>query len=83
MNTRITRILDKDGSQSIWIIKDAQTMIIHDINTKVVSITINNYKAKNGCATATILDIPNNRQAKRDAIARLIKALDVLTGGAK
>lgn len=52
---------------------------IMDLNRPLCYVTANSY-GSNVPATASILNVPNNRQAKREAIAKLTDALNILQG---
>jgi hypothetical protein len=52
---------------------------IMDLNRPLCYVTANSYGSKVS-AVASILNVENNRQAKRDAIAKITDALNILQG---
>jgi hypothetical protein len=70
---------DTEGNKVVTTQIGGIKVTIMDLNRPLCYVTANSY-GSNVPATASILNVPNNRQAKRDAIARLIKALEILEG---
>jgi hypothetical protein len=70
---------DTEGNKVVTTQIGGIKVTIMDLNRPLCYVTANSY-GSNVPATASILNVPNNRQAKREAVVRLIKALDILEG---
>ena len=64
----------------VWIEYPEITIHVHYPNesNEYVHLSANNFGT--GHESCNVNDIPNNRQAKREAIARMLKALAILEG---
>jgi hypothetical protein len=76
-NLRFEKFTAKSGHKMVSADWPDYTLSIH-YSEKSVSIYLTHYAG--GHESVNIGNVPNNRQAKRDAIARLIKALEILEG---
>jgi 2-methylaconitate cis-trans-isomerase PrpF len=70
---------DTDGNNVATTQIGAIKVTIMDLNRPLCYVTANSYGSKVS-ATASILNVENTRIAKREAIARLIKAMEILEG---
>jgi hypothetical protein len=70
---------DTEGNKVVTTQIGGIKVTIMDLNRPLCYVTANSY-GSNVPATASILNVPNNRQAKREAVVRLIKAMEILEG---
>lgn len=71
---------DTDGNSTAATQIGSITVTLMDLNRHVCYVTANSYGSK-VAATASILNVENTRIAKREAIARLLHAMQILEKG--
>jgi hypothetical protein len=76
-NLRFEKFTAKSGHKMVSADWPDYTLSIH-YSEKMVSIYLTHYAG--GHESVNIGNVPNNRQEKREAIVRLIRAMEILEG---